>query len=318
MYLDISFSNNTVKTNQKTLNQKKTENLYKKTTTEIDITAPVSPIYNYQTTYSTTVDVIPDNNTLLQSIYLDSESKEQKEETITDDNTIQKLSIDQVEIPKRNMEIPQFVLDPLSVIVKLAILSKKPSNSKLSIDGNNIYINEPGIFQSFVRFVFNKNKYDLHYLFNPIEIACSKYLDSECDKDMVSLFESAIDGLQKLIKTYEVENVLRHTLFYYINIINNHINNANKNELFMRDSNTDTYNDVLLEKLQNMWTTERIRYMLNTFIFIQVSKNEKEMVMNVKCLEEFMKQIDDNVSITIKMLNMKALENLEKPFNEDK
>jgi hypothetical protein len=174
------------------------------------------------------------------------------------------------------------------------------------------------VFQSFVRFIFNKNKYDLHYLFNPIEIACSKYLDSDCDKDMVSLFKSAIDGLQKLIKTYEVDNVLRHTLFYYINIINNHINNANKNELFMRDSNTDIYNDVLLEKLQNMWTTERISYMLNTFGFIQLSKDEKEMIMNVKCLEEFMKQIDENVSVTIKMLNVKALENQEKPVNNYK
>jgi hypothetical protein len=86
----------------------------------------------------------------------------------------------------------------------------------------------------------------------------------------------------------------------------------------MRDSNTDTYNDVLLEKLQNMWTTERIRYMLNTFIFIQVSKDDKEMVMNVKCLEEFMKQIDEHVSVTIKMLNMKELEDQEKPVDNNK
>ena len=282
MNLDISFSNKPVKTIPKTLNQKKIENLSKKSTTETDITTPVSPTYNYQTTYSTTAD-INDDSTLLQSIYLDPENKEQTEEpnsvTEHDKSTdIQKPSVDQFEIPKRNMEIPPFVLDPLSVIIKLAILSKKPSNSKLSIDGNNIYINEPGVFQSFVRFIFNKNKYDLHYLFNPIEIACSKYLDCDCDKDMVSLFKSAVDGLQKLIKTYEVENVLRHTLFYYINIINNHINNANKNELFMRDSNTDIYNDVLLEKLQNIWTTEIISYMLNTFGFIQLSKNEKEMI----------------------------------------
>ena len=74
MNIDISFSNKPVKTIPKTLNQKKIENLSKTSTTEIDITTPVSPTYNYQTTYSTTAD-INDDSTLLQSIYLDTENK---------------------------------------------------------------------------------------------------------------------------------------------------------------------------------------------------------------------------------------------------
>ena len=278
---------------------------------------------------------LTDNNATIPTISNIPDMKERKE-------TI-KPSVDQVDILKRNMEIPPYVLDPLSVIVKLAILSKKPIGSKLSIDGNIIYINEPGFFQSFVRFVFKKNKYDLHFLFNPIEMACNKYLsdkvkitsnpimnmnsdfgsdnkdnfidpthlDETCDP-MVSLFKSAVTGLYMLVKTYEKENILTHTLYFYISIIMSHLGKNYNKELFIRDSNTDVYDEFLLKKMEEVWTIDRVNYMLNTFSFIQKSNDSDSTTKNVKCLEEFMKQIDGYVSSAIHVMNAKASEDEEK------
>jgi len=275
---------------------------------------------------------LTENNTNVSSVSNTPDIKERKETT--------KPSVDQVDILKRNMEIPPYVLDPLSVIIKLAILSKKPTGSKLSIDGNIIYINEPGFFQSFVRFVFKKNKYDLHFLFNPIEIACSKYLSDKvkitsntsmimnsdfgsdnkdkvlepeetCDP-MVSLFKSAVEGLYMLVKTYEKENILTHTLYFYINIILSHLGKNYNKEFFIRDSNTDVYQEVLLKKLEEIWTIDRVNYMLNTFSFIQKSQDDDTTAKNIRCLEEFMKQIDGYVSNTIQVMNAKASEEEEK------
>jgi len=279
---------------------------------------------------------LTDNNTTPTiSNILDIDIKERKETT--------KPSVYHVDILKRNMEIPPYVLDPLSVIVKLAVLSKKPIGSKLSIDSNIIYINEPGFFQSFVRFVFKKNKYDLHFLFNPIEMACSKYLndkvkitsnpvtnmnsdfgsdnkdnvsdptqlDENCDP-MVSLFKSAVTGLYMLVKTYEKENILTHTLYFYISIIMSHLGKNYNKELFIRDSNTDVYDEFLLKKMDEIWTIDRVNYMLNTFSFIQKSNDSDSTTKNVKCLEEFMKQIDGYVSSAIQVMNAKASEDEEK------
>ena len=73
-----------------------------------------------------------------------------------------------------------FILDPLSVIIKLAILSNKPIGTKLRIDNNIIYTQEPGPFQAFCRYIFKNNKTDIQYLYNPIEFACQQYLTKPC------------------------------------------------------------------------------------------------------------------------------------------
>ena len=56
------------------------------------------------------------------------------------------------------------ILDPLSVIIKLAILSNKPIGTKIRIDNNNIYLQEPGNFQAICRYMFKNNKTDIQYL----------------------------------------------------------------------------------------------------------------------------------------------------------
>ena len=69
-----------------------------------------------------------------------------------------------------------FILDPLSVIIKLAILSNKQVGTKICISRNIIYFQEPGIFQGFCRYLLKTNKTDLQYMYNPIELACQHYL----------------------------------------------------------------------------------------------------------------------------------------------
>ena len=57
-----------------------------------------------------------------------------------------------------NTDLHLFVLDPLSVIIKLSIISNKPIGTKLRIDNNIIYLQEPGPFQALCR-VFFSNRF---------------------------------------------------------------------------------------------------------------------------------------------------------------
>ena len=64
------------------------------------------------------------------------------------------------EIPdnSKNINYKLFVLDPLSVIVKLAILSNKPIGTKLRVNDNVMYLQEPGYFQTICRMYYSANK----------------------------------------------------------------------------------------------------------------------------------------------------------------
>ena len=57
-----------------------------------------------------------------------------------------------------NTNIRLFLLDPLSVIIKLAILGSKPFGTKLLIQNNIIYFQQPGPFQALCRVFINRIK----------------------------------------------------------------------------------------------------------------------------------------------------------------
>ena len=80
-----------------------------------------------------------------------------------------------------NVNIKSFILDPLSVIVKLAIIGNKPIGTKILLQNNIISFQEPGYFQGISRIFYKSNKTDIQYLFNPIYLACLTFLSINDD-----------------------------------------------------------------------------------------------------------------------------------------
>lgn len=190
----------------------------------------------------------------------------------------------------------KYILDPLSVIIKLAILSKKKTGCKISVSDNIVYIQEVGIFQSFVRYVFKNNKVDIQYLYNPIELACANFLNKESiknNKNIKNLFINAQKGLESLVETYKNYTIITHTLYMYYNIIANYLGDIYNDKLFIKDNISNIYNDELVKKLNAIWSTDRIKIVLNMVDFID---NDKGSEKSVKCLEEFMGLIDGEIS----------------------
>jgi hypothetical protein len=145
--------------------------------------------------------------------------------------------------------VKSFILDPLSTIVKLAILSCKPVGTKLLIYNNVIYFQEPGPFQSLCRFVYKSNKTDLQYLFNPIYLACEKYLSKSFVKNtptIINLFICAQNGIKKLTETYKNCSILSITLNYYSVILSNYINKNNHDPCENNDVKDDNYENSIL------------------------------------------------------------------------
>ena len=189
-----------------------------------------------------------------------------------------------------------FVLDPLSVIIKLAILSNKSIGTKLRIDNNIIHTQEPGPFQAFCRYVFKNNKTDIQYLYNPIELACQHYLTKQVilqNSKIKDLFKYAQNGLLKLTETYKTCSIMRICLNHYSSLISNHLEEKNNDALFKKDNMSAFYTPDLLNKMNKLWTQDKIKIVLSITTYLSSDDNAET---NVKSLETIIDGIDKQVS----------------------
>jgi len=185
-----------------------------------------------------------------------------------------------------------FILDPLSVIIKLAILSNKPIGTKICISRNIIYLQNPGIFQGLCRYILKTNKTDLQYMYNPIEIACQYYLSEtsiENNPGLKDLFKCAQNGILKLIETYKQCSIMRLCLNYYYSLISNHLEETCIENLFRKDNMTPLYTTDLVDELHLLWTQERIKIILNLTTYL-ISSDSADA--DVKSMETIMENID--------------------------
>jgi hypothetical protein len=185
-----------------------------------------------------------------------------------------------------------FILDPLSVIIKLAILSNKQVGTKICISRNIIYFQEPGIFQGFCRYLLKTNKTDLQYMYNPIELACQHYLSKSSiqqNPKLKDLFKCAQNGILKLIETYKQCSIMRLCLNYYYSLISNHLDETCIENLFRKDNMTPLYTIDLVSSLHKIWTQDRIKIILNLTTYLNSTTNADT---DVKSMETIIDNID--------------------------
>ena len=201
------------------------------------------------------------------------------------------------------INIRLFILDPLSVIIKLAILGNKPIGTKLLIINNTMKFQEPGPFQAICRIYYHSNRSDLQFIYNPIHIACLKFLSDENRKKnprIVNLFICAQEGLKRLIETYKNCSIITLCLNYYYAIITNHIEQKYNDSIFYKDSMTMLYTDELLNKLNEQWSQEKIKIILDLINFLT---KDDMAISNVKSLENIIDNIDENTKNIFNNIN---------------
>lgn len=201
-----------------------------------------------------------------------------------------------MELPdNKTVELQLYILDPLSVIIKLAILSNKPVGTKICISKNIIFLQEPGPFQSFCRYIFSTNKTDIQYLYNPIQLACQTYLSKtsiQQNPKLKELFKCAQNGIVRLSETYKTCSIIRLCLNYYSTLIDNHLQEIYNDLLFKKDNMSPLYTSDITASLVKLWTQDRIKIILNLTTFLISDENASA---NVKSVETIMVDIDTQV-----------------------
>ena len=121
--------------------------------------------------------------------------------------------------PDENIQI----LEPLSVIINLAIISFKKNKTKIAIYNNKIYIQEPSIWQGPVRYAYGNNREEISLLLKPIMRAIELY-PSDSNIMLEYIYKCAVEGLKKLKLSYDKStSTLCHSLDLYISILESNL-----------------------------------------------------------------------------------------------
>ncbi len=158
---------------------------------------------------------------------------------------------------------PDSILDPLTCVIRLAILEFKPENTKISISNNKIKYCDPNILQGTLRWTNGDNREDIHNIYNPIIKALEWYdLDSD---EIQTIFKFCVKGVEKLKNTYEPNSTISHSLEYYINFINNSFN---------QKKNVKEETNTILIQLKNLWNEREINIVTNLLLQLEESNDE--------------------------------------------
>ena len=201
-----------------------------------------------------------------------------------------------MEIPdNKTVDLQLYILDPLSVIIKLAILSNKPIGTKICISKNIIFLQEPGPFQAFCRYIFSMTKSDIQYIYNPIQLACQQYLSKDVvlkNPKLKELFRCAQNVLLRFSETYKSCSIIRLCINYYATLIDNYLKEIYNDELFKNDLMTPLYTSELTKIFTKLWTQDRIKIILNLTTFLI---GDEHAAANVKSVETIMVDIDTQI-----------------------
>jgi hypothetical protein len=197
-------------------------------------------------------------------------------------------------------------LDPLSTLVKLAILSKKPEGTKLSLDSNYITFTEPyhWLIQGMIR-TYQRDSYnDLRDLTKTLHKAVEWY---SRDTNIQKIIKLAINGLEALKKTYG-NTGKADAVQSYIDILNGIKKEEqlkiDKTASASADNYEGTLDDVKLHQiLKEVWDENDIKIILGFFERIEKAISDEEICDSIKGIEVILKSNHKKIEQNVKILS---------------
>ncbi len=181
-------------------------------------------------------------------------------------------------------EPSDMILEPLQVMMQLALLSYSPIGTKVSVSNNILHLHQPSMFQGVYRWYNSDGKDDLYYLFHAIrryykwyKREASEY-ESDNDVDIEYdveerrntiynyMLERGIEGIDKLIHTYSAteQTSITHTLQLYKNILS-----LEAPDIF-KDASDDSINiDSVFRGIKTVYNDNLLESVYNTLLLME-------------------------------------------------
>lgn len=188
-------------------------------------------------------------------------------------------------------EKSDMILEPLQVMIQLALLAYCPIGTKLSISENILHLQLPSWSQGMTRWYMKDNKDDLYYLFQAIRRYYLWYKPDSC-VIYEKILSTAIKGIQKLIKTYENTDKIsiRHTLTLYTNILS-----LESPELFKETMEDSVNLDNVFENITKLYNKKILSIVYNCLLILDTSQESE-----INCISNGLQEILKPQNLKIK------------------
>ena len=179
-------------------------------------------------------------------------------------------------VTSKKKERSDMILEPLQVMVQLALLAYCPIGTKVSVSDNILQLQFPTMFQGVWRWYNHDGKDDLYYLFHAIR-RYYKWYKSENTKIFGYILSEAIKGLDNLMITYEKsdQTSIIHTLKLYKNVLG-----MEAPDLFKENTEETINIDKVFESIKLTYDHKLLKIIFNVLQTCSSSETDSEK----KCL----------------------------------
>ena len=173
----------------------------------------------------------------------------------------------------KEKERADLILEPMQVMIQLALLAHSPIGTKISVSNNILRIQPPTSMQGVVRWWNNDNKDDLYYLFHAIR-RYYKWYKSQDDDVYKYILIWAIKGIDKLSETYNKadKNNIRHTLALYKNVLD-----LKADEIFKDDAESTINIDSVFQEIVNIYDNKLLYVVHNSLLMMEEEQNTEHV-----------------------------------------
>jgi len=162
------------------------------------------------------------------------------------------------------------ILEPMQVMIQLALLSFCPTGTKLCINNNLLSLQLPTLSQGVWRWYNQDSKVDLFFLFNAVKRYHMWY--KEQNNPIFSyILQLSKKGIVKLIETYQRsdEASIIHALTLYKSILA-----MDTQELFENTEKADTTIDDIFQKINSLYDEGILAVISNILKLMEKEENE--------------------------------------------
>ena len=190
----------------------------------------------------------------------------------------------------KEKERADLILEPMQVMIQLALLAHSPIGTKISVSNNILSIQKPCMTQGVYRWWNNDNKDDLYYLFHAIR-RYYKWYKSQKDDVYQYILAWAVKGLDKLSETYNKadKNNIRHTLALYRNVLD-----LKTDDIFKDNTNDTVTIDQVFKEIINIYDDRLLYITHNTLLMMEEETNT-----------EFKQKLLDGLTLILEPMNIK-------------
>ena len=171
-------------------------------------------------------------------------------------------------------EKSDMILEPMQVMIQLAILSHEPIGTKIHVSNNILKLQRPTYLQGIERWWNSDNKDDLYYLFHAIR-RYYKWYKNKNDEVYDYILKKAIQGIDSLIETYKQTDKIsiRQTLSLYKNILD-----IEEPSLFKDESEGIVSIDKVFKHITSLYDDEYLNAIYNILLLMDKTDNKPNVI----------------------------------------